>query len=726
MSPNIQTDDVLYTDPDQPLDARVQDLISRMTLEEKVSQMVHPAAAIERLGVPAYNWWNECLHGVGRAGLATVFPQAIGMAATWDPDLMHRVAVAISDEARAKHHAALGEDGSSEQYGGLTFWTPNINIFRDPRWGRGQETYGEDPHLTSRMGVRFVQGLQGDDPTYLKVVATPKHYVVHSGPEHERHHFDAQASARDMEETYLPGFEACVREAGAYSVMGAYNRTNGEPCCASPTLLQDILRDAWGFEGYVVSDCGAIRDIHAHHQVVETAPEAAALAVENGCDLNCGEVYRSLLIAEAQGLIDEATIDAALTRLFTARFKLGMFDPPERVPYAQIPAAVVDSDEHRALALETARASMVLLKNGRGAGGRGFLPLDREALQSIAVIGPNADDDLVLLGNYNGTPSRSVTPLQGIRDKVGPEVEVRYARGCDIRSDDTSGFDAAVEAAEGADVVIAVMGISQLIEGEEGQQEGVRGEGRSTGDREDTIALTGVQDDLLRAVHATGTPIVVVLLNGSALAVTWADAHARAIVEAWYPGEEGGTALADVLFGDYNPGGRLPVTFYAAIEQLPPFREYAMAAGHTYRFFEGQPLYPFGHGLSYTTFAYDALDLSADAIEAGTSITVSARVTNNGDRAGDEVVQLYVRDVRASVPVPLRHLEGFRRLHLAPGASQTVTFTLTPRQLAIVDDAGRRLVEPGRFEVFVGGGQPGTSAPGVAGSFSVTGTPLAM
>ena len=720
-----QLQDTLYTDPAQPVAARVADLISRMTLEEKVSQMVHSAAAIERLGIPAYNWWNECLHGVGRAGIATVFPQAIGMAATWNTDLLHRAAVAISDEARAKHHASLAEDGSVEQYYGLTFWTPNINIFRDPRWGRGQETYGEDPYLTARMGVPFIKGLQGDDPKYLKVVATAKHYAVHSGPENERHHFDARVDERDLRETYLPAFEACVREAGVAAVMGAYNRTNGEPCCASPTLLLKILREEWGFggpdgvDGHVVSDCGAIRDIYAHHQVVETAPQAAALAVTNGCELNCGEVYGSLLIAVEQGLIGETTIDTALTRLFTARFRLGMFDPPEMVPYAQIPIDVNDCDEHRTLALQTARESIVLLKNADG-----FLPLDKSGIKTIAVIGPNANDDLVLLSNYFGYPSHSVTPLQGIRNKAGDGVEVLYAKGCSIRSDDTSGFADAVALAEKADVVIAVMGLSQLVEGEEGQEEGVQAGLRSTGDRTD-LDLPGVQDALLQAVTETGTPVIVVLLNGSAVAVNWAEAHAAAIVELWYPGEEGGTALADVLFGDVNPGGRLPVTFYKSVDDLPPFRDYAMQ-GHTYRYFGGEPLYSFGYGLSYTTFAYGDLTLSADAIQPGESLTVSATVQNTGAVAGDEVVQLYVRDVEASVPVPLRQLQGFARVHLEPGKQQTVTFTLAPKQMSLIADDGRRVIEPGRFDLSIGGGQPGTVAPVVTGSFEVVGTEMAV
>ena len=707
-------EDAIYMDPGIPFEDRVEDLVSRMTLEEKVSQTVFTASAIERLGVPAYNWWNECLHGVGRAGIATVFPQAIGMAASWNIPLMHRVAVAISDEARAKHHANLGIDGRSDWYYGLTFWTPNINIFRDPRWGRGQETYGEDPFLTARMAVAFIKGLQGDDPKYLKTVATSKHYVVHSGPEAERHHFNALASERDMRESYLPGFEATVREANVYSFMGAYNRTNGEPCCASPTLLQNILRDEWGFEGYVVSDCGAIRDIHANHQVVDTPQEAAALAVNNGCDLNCGEVYNSLLLAVEQGLIQEETIDITVKRLFMARFKLGMFDPPERVPYAQISIEVNDCAEHRALALKMAQESIVLLKNTDA-----LLPLSKD-IKSIAVVGPNADDPVVLLSNYNGTPSRSVTPLQGITNKVGETTKITYAKGCGIRDNQRSGFAQAVAAAEQADVVIAVIGISQLVEGEEGQQEGVEEGQRSTGDRDD-IALPGVQEALLQVLHATGKPLVVVLVNGSALAINWAEQHADAIIELWYPGEEGGTALADVLFGDYNPAGRLPVTFNKSVDDLPPFRDYAMA-GHTYRFFSGETLYPFGYGLSYTQFAYSNLKISALEIKAEESLTVSAVVTNTGDIAGDEVVQVYVTDKDASVSVPIRHLEGFERIHLKPGESRKVISKLAAKQLAIVLDDGRSAVEPGTFEIFIGGGQPNTSAPGVSRSFEVIGT----
>ncbi|NQT20796.1 MAG: glycoside hydrolase family 3 C-terminal domain-containing protein [Planctomycetes bacterium] len=693
-----------YKDTSLPVEERVQDLISRMTLGEKVSQMINSSPAIERLGVPEYNWWNECLHGVARAGIATVFPQAIGLAATWNTKLMHRVAVAISDEARAKHHDAIRQD-NRDIYFGLTFWTPNINIFRDPRWGRGQETYGEDPYLTTRFGVAFVKGLQGDDPKYLKLVATPKHFAVHSGPEAVRHGFDARVSARDMKQTYLPAFKACVQEAKAESIMGAYNRTNGEPCCAGPTLLQKILRDEWGFEGYVVSDCGAISDIYKHHHVVDTPEEAAALAVKNGCDLNCGDTFPALFVAVSQGLIAEEDIDRALARLFSARFRLGMFDPPDTVPYAQIPIEVNDCAEHRKLALQVARESIVLLKNENS-----FLPLDKN-IKSIAVVGPNADDVEVLLGNYNGTPSKAFTPLEGIRNIV-PQAEVRYARGCELSGDDTSGLAEAAEAAAQADVAVVVVGLSQAIEGEEGEVE-------NAGDRAD-LRLPDIQRKLLETIRDTGTPMVVVLINGSALAVNWANENAAAIVEAWYTGQAAGTAIAEVLFGDYNPGGRLPVTFVKSADQLPPFEDYSMA-GRTYRYMNDEPLYRFGYGLSYTSFAYDDLALSAKEIRPGETVEITVAVQNTGERAGDEVVQLYLGDVEASVPVPIRQLQGFRRITLQPGEKQTVSFELAPEQMCLIDDNGDRTIEPGIFEVSVGGGQPAPGANALAQSFEVTG-----
>ncbi len=695
-----------YKDPDLPVEERVADLVSRMTLDEKLAQMIYDAPAIERLEIPAYNWWNECLHGVARAGIATVFPQAIGLAATWNPELVYRVAVAISDEARAKHHDAVRR-GNRGQYFGLTFWSPNINIFRDPRWGRGQETYGEDPYLTSRMAVAFIRGLQGDHPRYLKVVATPKHYAAYSGPDLERHHFDAQVSERDLWQTYLPAFEASIVEAGACSIMGAYNRLNGHPCCAHPRLLKEILRGQWGFEGYVVSDCGAIGDIHAHHKYVRSAAEAAAVAVKRGCDLNCGHTFVALREAVERGLIDQATIDRAVKRLFTARFRLGMFDPPEMVPYAQMPISVNDSPEHRALALQAARESLVLLKNADG-----LLPLDKTALKRIAVIGPNADDPRVLEGNYQGTPSWAVTPLGGIRSRVEPEVEVLYAKGCNVldlpNSYSHAGFDAAVRAAEKADVVIFVGGLSQLIEGEEGQREGLPEGMVSRADRED-LALPGIQEELLKALRATGTPIVLVLMSGSAVAINWADEHLPAILAAWYPGEEGGTAIADVLFGEYNPAGRLPVTFYRSVADLPPFESYAME-GRTYRYFRGVPLYPFGYGLSYTTFAYRDLELSAGRVSPGDSLTLSVKVCNTGPRAGDEVVQVYLSDLVASVPVPIRQLVGLARVHLTPGECRRLAFTINPRHMSLIDDEGRRVVEPGAFQIAVGGGQPTPAA----------------
>ncbi|MBN2501192.1 MAG: glycoside hydrolase family 3 C-terminal domain-containing protein [Anaerolineales bacterium] len=702
------TDKPAYKDTSLSFEERVDDLVSRMTLEEKISQMVFDAVAIERLDVPQHNWWNECLHGVARAGIATVFPQGIGMGATWNPQLVNKVADAISDEARAKHHAAA-RNGLREIYFGLSFWTPNVNIFRDPRWGRGQETYGEDPYLMARTGVAFVKGLQGDDSKYLKVIATPKHYAVHSGPEKERHEFDAKASLRDMRETYLPAFEATVREAGAYSVMGAYNRTNGEPCCASPTLLQEILREEWGFDGYVVSDCGAIGDIYLHHKVVKTAAEAAALAVNNGCDLNCGATYPALVDAVAQGLISEETIDQAVKRLFMARFRLGMFDPPEEVAYSQIPITINASEEHHQLALQLARESMVLLKND------GILPLSKD-VGTVAVIGPNANDPLVLRANYYGTPPKAVTPLEGIRAILPPEIGVLYDPGRLLYHEELEKHPESeewgqhpwmlspVEVARSADVVIFVGGISQLLEGEEGQMEGLTGGQTSRGDRA-TLGLPRIQENLLKAIHATGTPVVLVLLNGSPVSVPWAQENVSAILEAWYPGQAGGTAIAEVLFGDYNPAGRLPLTIYKSVADLPDFRDYDMQ-GRTYRYFEGEPLYAFGYGLSYAEFVYSNLVVERTEIKADDTVSVSVAVKNVSDVAGDEVVQLYVKDVEASVPVPLHHLEGFTRLHLEPGQSEIVCFELTPRQFSIVDDNGKYVVESGEFLVAVGGRQP--------------------
>lgn len=836
-----------YCDTTLPIATRVDDLIGRMTLEEKVSQMAYDSPAIERLGIPKYNWWNEVLHGVARAGVATVFPQAIGLAATWDTSLIAEIATVISDEARAKHHE-FARQGYREIYAGLTAWSPNVNLFRDPRWGRGQETYGEDPYLTSRVSVTFVRGLQGeDDPRRpegrLKLVATPKHLAVHSGPEISRHEFNAVVSERDLRETYLRAFEACVKEGRAASVMGAYNRVNGEAACASPTLLTKIVRGEWGFDGLIVSDCFALNDVFGGHGLVETAAEASALAVRAGCDLECGCAFGSLLEAVETGLLTEADIDCAVRRVFAARFAVGMFDGPERNPYAQVPHEVNDCAAHRALSRRAAAESVVLLKNA-AVDGRPLLPLDR-TLKSIAVIGPVADSLDVLLGNYCGTPSRAVTPLEGIRRKVSPATAVYTAQGCEIAEGapsllpipaaclrppaDTPGAPAfgllgtyargtggstgeaplkrldhmvdfswrdaspwggpvfehfsacwegslvapvsgtyslgarassgcrllldgcellpyqtdehyaktrtvpvelvagrlydlrleyvnegrspeaqllwarhgedympvALEAAQLAEVVVLVLGLSPEVEGEEMP---VRIPGFEAGDRTD-ISLPAPQEALLRRVVELGKPVVLVLVGGSAIAVNWAAEHVPAILHAWYGGEEGGSGLADVLFGDANPAGRLPVTVHKSVDQLPPFEDYAMA-GRTYRFMTAEPLYPFGHGLSYTHFEYGNLRVTPDHIDAGGRATICATITNTGERGGDEVVQLYVRYPHSAVERPLRELKGFARITLAPGESQDVTFELPASELAYWG-GGTWVVEPAEVELLV-------------------------
>ena len=848
-----------YMNPALPVAARVEDLVGRMTLEEKISQTLNNAPAIERLGIPAYEWWNEALHGVARAGVATVFPQAIGLAAMWDDSQLFSVATVISDEARAKHHEFVRQ-GQRGRYQGLTFWSPNINIFRDPRWGRGMETYGEDPYLTGRLGIAFIKGLQGDDPKYIKVIATSKHYAVHSGPESKRHVFDAEASDRDLYETYLPHFRATVTEGKVYSIMGAYNRFRGESASAHQLLL-NLLRDKWGFQGYVVSDCGAIRDIYASHKIVKTAEEASGLALKRGCDLDCGNEYKALAGAVQQGILTEKELDVSVKRLFTARMKLGMFDPPEMVKWTRIPYSVNDSPENARLAEEAARKSIVLLKNSGSA-----LPLSKN-LRTVAVIGPNADDAEVLLGNYNGTPSHSITPLAGIRAKVGSKANVLYARGCDIAegmvsyepvpdkafsttvngqlrsgvtveffnnfqyegkpvrtgisanikaawgnaapypelvdnqfavrwfgqitvaetgeytlraaggvgrltldgkqlagrgamapqfvaleagksypitlemADRSGGMNVelqwslrgrdytgeAIAAAKKADVAILLLGLSPRLEGEEMP---VQVQGFSGGDRL-TIDLPKVQEDLMRAVAATGTPTVLVLLNGSALAVNWADANIPAIVEAWYPGQAAGTAIADVLFGDYNPAGRLPITFYRSLDQMPPFEDYSMKE-RTYKYFSGKPLYPFGHGLSYTTFAYQNLKVPK-SVKAGDPVKVSVTVKNTGHRAGDEVVQVYSTDRQASAQAPIRKLVGFRRVTLKAGESRNVSFTIDARELSLITDDTRRVIEPGIFDLSVGGKQPGfagtadtTTTKTLKGRFTITGDPVEL
>ena len=698
-----------FMNPELSIEARVDDLVSRLTLEEKAQQMLHDSPAIERLNIPAYNWWNECLHGVARAGIATVFPQAIGLAATFDLPLVERVARCISDEARAKHHE-FARQGDRGMYKGLTFWTPNINIFRDPRWGRGHETYGECPYLTGRLGVAFCKALQGEDPKFLKLVATPKHFAVHSGPEELRHSFNAIASPKDMRETYLPAFHECVVEARAQSIMPAYNRTNGEPCCASKTLLQEILREEWQFEGYVVSDCWAVRDFHENHHVTQTAAESAALAVRAGCDLNCGCTYEHIPTAIEQGLLTEADLDLCVKRLFTARFQLGMFEPPERMPYSDIPYEVVACEEHRALALQTARKSLVLLKN------ENVLPL-RKDIGSIAVIGPNAADDHVLRANYYGLPTQVTTPLEGIRKAVSEQTRVLYTDGCKLTGTSTDGVQRAGNLSEArslaqrADAVVLCLGLSADIEGEQGDV----GNSDAGGDKVD-LRLTGLQQRLLEEVTALGKPTILVLIAGSPVDVTWAQEHVGAVVWAGYPGETGGTAIADVLFGDYNPAGRLPVTFPRSIRDVPEMTDYRMR-GRTYRYLEAPPLYPFGYGLSYTQFEYSQLQVSQSKLDAASDVRVEVNVivANRGALAGEEVVQLYVKDLEASVVIPHHNLRGFQRIALEPGQSQEVRFELHAKDFSLIDDGGRRVLEPGRFKLFVGGSQPDTTSARLTG-----------
>lgn len=851
-----------FRNPDLPLDQRVKDLVSRMTLEEKIGQMVHTAPSIDRLGIPAYNWWNESLHGVARAGYATVFPQSITIAGSWDKELMLRVANTISDEARAKYNDWIRR-GKHGIYQGLTFWSPNINIFRDPRWGRGHETYGEDPYLTGQMGTQFVKGLQGDDPNYFKVIATAKHYAVHSGPEPLRHVFNAQVSEVDLRETYLEAFRTLVVDGGVYSVMGAYNLFRDKPCCANPYLFS-VLRGEWGFKGYVVSDCGAISDFYNPQKIAKDAAEAAAMAVKAGTELNCGNTYPHLNEAIKRGIIKEEDIDKAVSRLFTARFKLGMFDPDDKIPYSKIPYSVNCSDENSYLAREAARKSIVLLKNEKN-----ILPLSKH-LKKIAVIGPNADNFEALIGNYNGIPKHPVTVLEGIRHKVEPGAEVLYSDGSDLaegihnlvpipscylqtengsqgvvgeyfansrlegkpvitRIDDQINFylesyspspklpdddfsirwtgylvapvsgiyaigswgmptlnvflegqkilstntehaashkekafqleagkrykivyeyknwtgdaDAkllwsvpkpdrlseAVKMSKEADAVILVLGLSQRLEGEEMsiQLDGFKG-----GDRTH-LNLPKAQEELMEAVKQTGKPVILVLMNGSALSVNWAADHVDAIISAGYAGQEGGDAVADVLFGDYNPAGRLPVTYYKSVDQLPPFENYDMK-GRTYRYFTGESLYPFGFGLSYTTFAYSDLEIPKEA-EMGKPIEISVKVTNTGKMAGEEVVQLYLTDEKASTPRPIRSLEGFERISLQPGEDKIIKFFIAPRQLSLINDKDQRVIEPGYFTISVGGKQPGftgrmdASTTGVVtGKFKLTGKVLRL
>ena len=844
-----------YLDPSKPFDARVDDLISRMTLEEKASQVVNQARAIPRLQVPAYDWWSEALHGVANAGTATVFPEPIGLAATFDSPLIHEMAIVIGTEARAKHNQAI-RAGRHDIMEGLDFWSPNINIFRDPRWGRGQETYGEDPFLTARMGVAFVTGLQGDDPKYYRVISTPKHFAVHSGPEPSRHTINVEVSKHDMEDTYLPAFRATVIEGKADSIMCAYNRVNGEPACANKFLLKDELRGAWKFNGYVVSDCDAIVDIFNGHKFTKSMPEAVAVAMKTGMDNECADFftmattnsdYEPYVDAVKEGLLSEKDLNISLKRLFTARFRLGMFDPPEMVPYAQTPESEIDSDAHRALALKAAQESIVLLKNN------GVLPLSPD-VKTIEVVGPLAESVKVLHGNYSGTASHATTALEGIR-KQFVSAEIKYAPGMNfLRSEDLvpsavlstedgqpglkgeyfssadftgtpqsvrvdkaidlqrfhperssiapplgmgdfsvrwTGFltpeesgnyqignvgsmnrlwldgklivddfilhdpkptettiplekghryairleygqggtglrfvwlrlmanpvPDAVALAKDTDVVVAVVGITSQLEGEEMK---VDVPGFKGGDRT-SLDLPKEEQDLLEALKATGKPLVVVLMNGSALSVNWASEHADAILDAWYSGEEGGTAIAQTLAGVNNPAGRLPVTFYKSVEQLPEFEDYSMK-DRTYRYFSGQPLYSFGYGLSYSKFEYSNLKLSTTKLKAGDPLTVDADVKNVSARDGEEVVEIYLSFPK-SPAAPIHALRGFTRVQVPAGESKHIQFSLDARNLSMVNAKGDRLVAKGTYRISVGGGQPGTSAPQVEEEFKMKG-----
>ncbi len=684
----------IFRDHTKSTEERVSDLISHMTLKEKVSQMVHEAEAIPRLGIPAYNWWNECLHGVARSGRASVFPQAIGMAATFNEDLIHEVASAISDEGRAIFHAAENRD-PVPRYGGLTFWTPNINIFRDPRWGRGQETYGEDPVLTSKMGTAFVKGLQGDHPKYMKVAGCAKHYAVHSGPEGDRHHFNAQATKKDMGETYLPAFKALV-DAGVESVMCAYNRTNDEACCGSLVLIKHILREQWGFKGHVVSDCWALRDFHEYHKVTKNAVYSAALSLNRGVNLNCGDTYPYLVDAVEQGLVSENEVDEALAALIRTKIKLGLFDPPEENPYTSISTDVIGCEKHRELSRKVAQESIVLLKNENNA-----LPLKKD-IRYVFVVGPNATSTEVLMANYYGVNEKMVTFLEGVAGKLVDGSFIQYKHGCLLDRENANPIDWTTGDASEADAVIAFMGISPLLEGEEGEAIA----SPTKGDRLN-MDFPKNQIEFLKTLRKkSNKPIIAVVATGSPIDMREVHEIADAVVLAWYPGQEGGNATADVLFGDVNPAGRLPITFPMSIDDLPPYEDYSLQ-GRTYRYMTKKPMYPFGFGASYTSFEYSGMKLNNATIKAGESVEVNVNVKNTGRVDGDEVVQLYITDSKASTVVPRWALKDFKRVGLKAGESVTVTFKITPDMLELVDDEGNHIIEPGEFIIITGGCSPG-------------------
>ena len=716
----------IWKDPSQPTDARVRDLVSRMTLEEKASQVMANTPAIPRLGIPEYSHRNECLHGVANVNNATVFPQAIGMAATWDTPLIHQEADVIATEGRAEHNDYVAKhDGNTGEHMGVNFYSPNINIVRDPRWGRGQETYGEDPFLTSRMGVAFVRGLQGDDPKYIKALACAKHYAVHSGPESERHRFDSKPPERDLYETYLPAFEALVKEGHVGSAMGAYSSLNGVPCCADPFLLTDLLRKKWGFDGVVFSDGGAIGDIWAVHQYVPTPADAAAAAVKAGCDVSSGGMgkrpdpdamdkpghlnngikggwaFSALPEAVAQGLITEKEVDVAVTRELTARFRLGLFDPASMVPWSNIGADQLDTPEHQALSLKVAEESIVLLKNDD------LLPLNRNKLKRIAVIGPNAESVEAVQGNYSGSASHPVTLLAGLKQVAGANIEVTYERGCPLALKHNEAnkptpemMAKAIDSAKAADIVVFVGGISPQLEAEEKRNEDAIG--FDTGDRTQ-IELPAVQEELLKALKETGKSVILVNCSGSAMAMPWETKNLPALLQAWYPGEKGGVAVAEVLFGDVNPAGRLPITFYNSTADLPPFEDYSMN-NRTYRYFSGKPLYAFGHGLSYTKFSYSNPNLNGKSFESDDTLKLSFELKNTGSMDGDEVAQVYFRHVKSAVSQPNQALCGFARVHVVKGGATTVSLNIPAERFRYWDITKKTYaVEQGKYELLIGG-----------------------
>ncbi|MGN6400305.1 MAG: glycoside hydrolase family 3 C-terminal domain-containing protein [Flavisolibacter sp.] len=682
-----------YLNPHLPTQIRVQDLLKRMTLEEKASQINNTSPAIERLHIAAYNWWNEALHGVARAGLATSFPQPIGLAATFDSSAIYKMAVMISDEARAKYHQ-FAKEGKHGLYEGLTFYSPNINIFRDPRWGRGHETYGEDPYLTGTIGTAFVKGMQGNDPNYFKTVCTAKHYAVHSGPEPTRHVFDARPSHRDLWETYLPAFKMLAQDAKVYSFMCAYNRLYGEPCCSNPFLLSDILRKQWGFKGFIATDCGAVYDMFMFHHTAKDSIEGMAQAIKAGVDNHCMGYAKAVIPAIQQGLLKESELDTAVARLLTARFRLGMFDPDSLNPYASIPYSVVNNEVHKQYAAQMAKESIVLLKNKNN-----ILPLSKN-IKTIAVIGPNANDAEVPLGNYNGEPAHVTTVVEGIQNNLNNSSKLLYEKGCyiidTVNYDRQKDFAPAIEAATKADVIVFVGGISPRLEGEELQ---VNVDGFKGGDKTN-LDLPSVQTALLKELKKTGKPLVLVLMNGSALSINWENENIDGIVEAWYGGEEAGKAVADVLFGDYNPAGRIPVTFYKSINDIPAFDDYDMK-GKTYRYCEKPVLYPFGYGLSYTNFSYNNLQLSSPVLDKKNGkVSVTLSVRNTGNRDGDEVVQLYVHQQGQQA---IKELKGYQRVHLKKGETKQVTFILTPKDLLHYSESKDGLdVTAGKVEVMIG------------------------